>query len=562
MNSLIPVLNYTTFYEGYQPPPVPIDLFNGYDLEEVILTLVGIRNSLEKNDYIYEKDGAINAIINCLPTESAERLKQFIYRKPGFSLVQPAVIDKILVDLFSRLSTNEVPLTIPNGGQFELCILDVLLSYNESHYDNGIVDRMNNSHELVWNLTMMQGMTGVSKVDFVRTGPIKHLVMLDFLRKSLGDKFPALQKSLQEKAGLANIYQFLGTFLHIFSYIENNNGKETLLPQIQKEDPLNSYIEPIGLMMNREIAAKENFDIGIMLSKPFFETSSGDIVVLDHRNFSLLLERVFIFLLYYKSDFPKLTKIKNLNGLYSHFGKCYYENFLMYNLLSSMKRNDLKVISSDDHLLADFTVVLKETDVFVIEVKSVALHYNIFNNQDVEKFRSYIEDHYLCGGGTIQLERYISYIREDRQELLSIKNPSKKINIYPIIVFTDPQIKTYGVNNFVGQQADKDFAKFKSDFNRVMPLTMIHSDFFVENIELLSKDKYLLKKLIREYHFFLKKSRQRYSKHSCIQNYLKSMVSFDNFAIGKYNAYRVPQGKIFLKLGDIFGLKEDSGGKD
>lgn len=556
MYRAIPVLNYSTFYAGYKPSEHPIEIFDGYDMEFVILTMVGIRNSLESCNYDYEKDGAIRAIMGCLPPERAKRLKYFIYCKPGFSLVQPSVIDRILVDLFLKLNANTVTRDIPDNGQFEQNILDVLLSYNELHFSNDIAEHIVNSHELVWTLAMMQGVSGVDKVDFARTGPIKHMVMLDFLRKSLGKQFPVLQESLEKKAKLGNIHQFLGTFLHLFSYLESYKGGETLLPQIQRNDPLNAHMRPMGLMMNKQVATNEKFSIGILLSRPFFETSKGAIVVLDHRNFSLLVERVFMYLLFHKSDYPKLAGIKNLNGLFSYFGKHYYEGFLMHKLLCFLKRQGIRIIPSDDKHLADFTLVLNETDVFVIEVKSVAVHYNVFDTQNTDEFRKYIDDNYLIGAGTPQLQRFIDYVKEDKRKLLNIQNPASKLNIFPIIVFTDPQAATYGVNDYVGLRANVEFESFKQDFHRVMPLTMISSDFFVENIGLLKKDRNLLKKLIKEYHFFIKRSKQQYDKNQSTQNYVRSMVSFDKFVVNKYGAYRVPQHDIFLGLVDVFGLKK------
>lgn len=546
-------MNYSTFYVGYEPPETPLDLLKGYDLEIVILTIVGLRNSLDKNKYQHGRDGAIESIIKSLPPERAKRLKYFIYNEHGFSLVQSAVIDKILVELFPMLKDNLITREL-NDGQFEQRILDVLLSYNEYYYDNDIVGRLEASHELVWTLVMMQGVSRVSKLEFARTGLIKHLLMLDFLKKTLGKNFIRLQKSLRDKTGLFNIYYFILTFRHIFDFLENNNA---LVPRFQKEDPILIYLASVGLVINSEVAADEKFDIGMMLSKPFFETSSGDIFILDHGNFSFLVERAFMFMLYHKSDFPKLASIKSFNGLCSYFGKYYYEEFFMGKLLQSLQRKGVRVVRSDDNYLADFTLVVDEKDVFVFEVKSVAQHYRIFDAQNADEFRKHIDDHYLIGAGASQLDRYIDYIKDDKRNLLNIETSAKDLNIYPVIVVTDPKAATYGVNDYVGQQANAGFSRFKTDFHKVMPLTMIQSDFFVENVSLLAKDKTMLKKMIREYHFYIKRGKERCKKDSSTQNYIHSMISFDQFAIGRYGAFRLPPEHIHYHLETLFGLKDD-----
>jgi len=551
MNQIIPVLNYSVFYGGYEPPKVPLDVLQGYDLETVILTFVGLRNSLEKNKYEHAKDGAIQNLIKDLPPEKANRLKYFMYNKHRFSLIQSAVIDKILVEIFPKLKDNKVTRAI-NDGQYEQRILDVLLSYNEFYYDNGIVDEMENSPELIWKVVMMQGVSRVSKADFARTGMIKHLVMLHFLKKSLGEDFVRLQQSLATKAGLVNIAGFISVFRHIFELMEMSTA---FVPRLNMPDMIYRLLSEMDLIISSEAANQAHFDIGKMLVSPFFKTPSGEVILLDHTNFSLIAEQAFMYLLYHKSDLPKILKLKNMNGLYSHFGKKFYEEFLMGGLLKAMQRKGVRlVIPSDERYQADFTLVVDEKDVFLIEVKSVAMHYRIFNALSAEELRAYIDKHYADGAGTPQLERYIKYLMDDKQKPLNIQNPAKKLNIYPIIIVTDPKAATYGVNDYVGQKANARFSRFKGSFNKIMPLTMIQSDFFVENIKLLAADKTMLKKLVREYHFSIKRRKERLEKDNSTQSYFYSMMNFDQFAIGRQGAYRFHPYEIHYHLEDVFGM--------
>jgi len=551
MKRLTPVLNYSTFYIGHQPPKVPLEMLKGYDYEMVILTMVGLRNSLDRNRYQHQKDGAVEKIIGNLPHQKAESLKAFLQSGHGFTFVQSAVVDKIVLDLFKDLKNNQITRNL-NDGQYEQRIFDVLLSYNEYYYDNGILEGSFTRHELMWTLVMTQGVSRVSKVDFVRTGLIKHLLLLDFLQKSLGVDFGRLEKSFRETTGLATIYFFIMSLRHIFDFVERSGA---LVPEFQRNDPSLSYVKPMELLINREVAGGADFNMGMMLSKPFFQTTSGNIYLIDHRNFTFMSERAFLYLLFHKTDYQQLAGFKDMNGLLSYFGKNYYEEFLMGTLLKQMDRPGLRVVTSDDVYLADFTLILNETDVFVIEVKSVSQNYRIFDGQNPEELQKHVDKNYVEGKkGTAQLDRYINYIKSDDKKLLQMRNPSNKINIYPIIVCTDQKAATYGINDYVGEKADVLFSKFKSDFKKVMPLTMIQADFFVDNILLLSKDKLMLKKLIKNYHYFLKRQKERFAKDSSSQNLIKSMTSFDQYAIEKYGAFTLPQEQIYYHLKDAFQL--------
>lgn len=551
MKRLTPVLNYSTFYIGHQPPKEPLGIIQGYDYEMVILTMVGLRNSLDRNRYRHQKDGAVEKIIGNLPPQKAELLNAFLRSGHSFTFVQSTVVDKIVLDLFKGLKDNQITRDL-NDGQYEQRIFDVLLSYNEYYYDNGILDASFSGHELMWTLVMMQGVSRVSKVDFVRTGLIKHLILLDFLQKSLGVDFNELQKSFRERTGLATIYFYIMSLRHIFDFVERSGA---LVPEFQKHDPSLSYVEPMELLINREVAGEADFDMGMMLSKPFFKTSSGTIYLIDHRNFSFMSERAFLYLLFKKTNYQQLAGFKNLNELQAYFGKKYYEEFLMGTLLKQMERPGVRFVASDDQYLADFILILNETDVFVIEVKSVAQHYRIFDEQSAEKLKKHVDENYVEGKkGVAQLDRYINYIKSDGQKLLQIQNPADKLNIYPVIVCTDQKAATYGINDYVGRKADVLFSKFKDDFKKVLPLTMIQADFFVDNILLLSKDRLMLKKLVKGYHYFLKREKERFAKDSSTQNLIRSMTSFDQYAIEKYGAFTVPQEKIYYHLKDVFSL--------
>ncbi|WP_293312325.1 hypothetical protein [Pedobacter sp. UBA5917] len=555
MNEAIPVLNYSIFYPGYPMPGDPLKLIETFDLEQVILTMVALRNSLERNRYDFKNDILVQSILVKLPNTKAERVMQFLSGKKPFALVHSVVISKILVDLFKNLKNNQPKEDITEG-EYEQRLLDLILIYNEHHYNHVVLEGKPHTHELVWSLMMMQDLSGFDEVDYARTGTIKHMVFIRFLQESLGEKYPLLEKSLKETTGLDSIYQFMSIFLHLFVHLAKREQPVLLLPQIAREDPNYVFLDPLGLIIDAKIAANEHFDIGTLFTRPFFRTSTGQIYVLDHNNFSLLVERSFIYLLHNKSNIKELLSVKNFNGLLSHFGFKYYEKFLIDRVLKSLVRTGVRLIPSDDKLLSDFTLIVNETDVFIMEVKSVAINYRVFDEQNPSEFRKYIDEQFREKKGLPQLVRNIEYLINDQNNLLHFKKAPSKLNVYPIIVFSEPQMATFGVADYVGEKAKAELAIFSKKFKKIQPLTMIHSDFFVENIELMSRDRGFLKKLIESYHKHIASKKEGYRKFSSPQNYVKSMVGFDKYVIGKSGAYRMDQKRIFAHLSEMFRLKD------
>lgn len=557
MSKAIPILNFSEFYPNSKIPSQPLDLVAEFDIEEVILTMVALRNSLERNHYDLRKDEMVASILAKLPSSKSKRLSGMLFGKHEFALVHSVVISKILVDLFGKLSSNQPSLDIEKD-DYEERILDVILVYNEIQYNHLLVEGKPDSHELVWGLMMMQKLSGFNEVDYARTGPIKHLILLRYLRITLGDKFQKLEKSLKETIGLNNIHQFLGIFINIYTFLSNKKNPIVLLPRISEEDPNYPYLVLMDLVIDKDVASNGSFDTGELITRPFFMAKDGSTYVLDHRDFSLLNEKGFVYFLYKKTNLKSLLFFKNFNELFSHFGLYFYEKFLLKTLFKSLERPGFRVIDSDDNLLSDFTLIINETDVFVIEVKSASMHYKIFDQKDIKGFKKHIDDHFRESKGVPQLARNISYLKNDTSNLLAIKKPASKLNIFPIIIFVDPQIETHGVSDYVGEKARIEFAKFSGSFKEVKPLTMISIDFFVENIQLLKRDRSLLKRLIMGYHVAIRRKKEQYQKFRSTEKYVESMVGFDLFTIGKEEVYRQEQLKIFQNLAKIFCLREES----
>ncbi len=85
---------------------------------------------------------------------------------------------------------------------------------------------------------------------------------------------------------------------------------------------------------------------------------------------------------------------------------------------------------------------------------------------------------------------------------------------------------------------------------------MISYDFFLENNELLKRDRSLFKRLVVNYHSAVQNRKLSYKKFPSTENYVKAMVGFDQLSIGKEGIYRRDQKAIFKNLATVFRLKE------
>jgi hypothetical protein len=370
-----------------------------------------------------------------------------------------------------------------------------------------------------------------------------------------------LEADFKGKTKVDGLYTLALTLISLYSEIEQKfkaSGNSFVL--IEKNESIYSFFKSFNLVCDKNTIINRKADIGFFITHPFYEHSNGTIYLVDHKHFAFALDRGWFHFLFMNSNLGQLLDhTKNFSDFQAYLGKHYYEKYLIGGLLKTLNRTGFRVIETDDKTLPDATAILNEKDIFFVEMKSSALHYKIINEQQVDKFKQFLDDNFAGDKkGAVQLLKCIkNYAERDNSEMKA-RYPKSKITIYPIIIYTEQHLDKYAVNDYVSEQFDIMLDKMEHPFLDIKPLVMIHYDFFVENITLLQARPSLLKVAINHYLSYVKQKKSAYHKNKQNIDYLSSMTSFDKFIIGYERIYTLDQHYIFSSLSTIFRLKDNA----
>lgn len=558
-SKLFPVLNYSSFYQTKTVPPVSLEKLMDFNLEEVIILFILLRNAVNRETPTDTSHPVIKALIFRLGNNKSTRAMSFLTNQTApYVLTHSVVISKIVTDLFKIIKFN-APKEGMNSIKLEQAIFDVLLIYNEYHYE-GTLEPQPDDHQVVWRLLLMQNISGLNEIDYTRTAIPKHLIFDKFLKTKLGDKYKTFENVLQEKTGINNPLEFLVILLNVYlAATQSENG----LVSIDRADRTYQILIDAGLVINTDSVDTKKFDVGTLVSHPFFRNSQGQMFLIDHSDFALITDKIWSYFLFTIPEIRALFPgVNNANQYFSYLGKEYVEKYLLRTLFQSLYKTGNRVIYTEDKNLPDIALILNEKDVFIFEVKASALHYNVLAQKSIENFQEFLDSNFARGKkGVKQLVSNIRYLSTDQDNLYQLRCPQEKLTIYPVIIYTDPHLDKNAVNDYINVSAKPLLDAFRGSFKEIKPITMISADFFLENIDLLQKDRSLIKRMIDAYFRQFKKRMNKYAGFRSTKNYMDAMVSFDRFSAGQEGIYRTDKLKMLGQLTELFKLRENGEGQ-
>ncbi|GGE21308.1 hypothetical protein [Sphingobacterium cellulitidis] len=549
------VINFSSFYHTNVIPNDSILFLSKYKLEETILFAYVLKNAFKKPLKEAVQNEIVSIFFKNLDNQTFERLLQLLESDKSV-LFSDASLNKLIVELINLNSIKKDEKLSLNTPTFSLDFLNAILLVNEIHYKSvGILERPN-SPELLWDILLMQHINSLDEINFSRTSAVKHLIFSKFLSKKSINGLDAINNLLKKNHNLDNIHELNLNILNIFVQ-HQTSLKSNLFPlKIGPDEKIYSILVNLDYVLCINKFNKTNFTEDELIRRPFLLHEDGNLYLLDIRNFSLIMDKFWIFFLF-KSNCMKLidSTLSNINSFLSFIGKEYYEKFFLLNLIKDLNKKYVEVFPSDDQNRPDISILIDKRIIYLIEIKSSSLHFNTLLDQNTAKFKEFIDKNFAKEKkGSNQLIRCIDILHKNYKKLYQIKDIDKLI-VVPIIIYTEHHLNKPMVNKYVNESFYGNILSKKYNFKEVLPLTMIYYDFFTENIFLLKNHSRLLKIIIRDYWKYIRKKDKIYMKFQSAQNYMEASISFDDYAIGKYGFYKTSPKDIFKNINRIFNLE-------
>lgn len=546
-----PVLNYTIYYPGTTLPEKNVKRLAGLNRDVIYNLFCRLKMTLSRSSERDADNPFMNWYISKLPLAHGERLKQFLFNgSANHFITTPLVVNQILADLFNEAEGTQEP-NFERADYISLAILETLLIYNDHHFRYiGIGDKQD-GHDLLWQIMMMQDLNGANQASFARTGAMKQAVFLTYLEHILKGQFPEFEEKICTKLGIPKLVEV--SLMYIGLQVEQDKRLKTKDPLIciAPETPPSQLLYKLNLVTKPANMAGD-FSVFKVMMQPFIRLSNGYLSFTGTHDFTLISELGWGYFLFNEGTLsPYIPQFVKSN--FQAFFGYYVEKFLLGKIFCSLHQKGLRAITSDDKKTPDMTLILNETDVFLIEIKTSTLHYKDWQEQNLEAFKKYLNTNFISDKkGVIQLHKCLQHLADDPKGLFGLHTPLHKLKIYPIVVYTEQHAGVVAVNDYIVNNSPVLSSELAAKFGNIHPVTMIDGDFFIENSKVLRNNKRLLKDAILRYHSGTKQRKKQWLKVNSTWNFSKAMQNFDNYSIGYEGLYKEDQIAIANEIKFIF----------
>lgn len=365
-------------------------------------------------------------------------------------------------------------------------------------------------------LHLFMGLTYVEPVNYISRSQVFVSQFLKFIQfeKWLRNKkeFTNLTKDYLKQIGVKSWSDYFNdvfqinslSIQHIFISPESNPVLKNTL------DYLSSNVDN-KTEWNEFLAVKKN---------PLYKVNESKYLVLD---FDFLIEKFFTSVYH---DLVHLSKEQNLLVFHSDYNKEFIEEYLLnkaienvfgksYVKFTEIKMKSLKPKKSNVGL-PDY-YIRNGNKVLIFECKNSYISHDLIKNLDLKLLEDDIKNKFYINTNKRKkaVKQLIDSIRNSANGNYSFFDASakhEKLMYYPILIITDPLLRSMGFNQLMNEYLDLEKEMIDSYIRkRILPVTVLH----IDDLLFYDKDLKHLDRLIKDYHKYLSN-----------KEYIGEMISF------------------------------------
>ncbi|NOW94971.1 hypothetical protein [Mucilaginibacter sp. SG564] len=448
------------------------------------------------------------------------RLMQLFDRKDSI-VFSGQVMSAIIKDAMEHYVAAEAP---PDLRQFGKDLFQAILAYNQHFYDQDFT--MTSFADLF--ISNIQQQFYIRRETYLK---LNTLLKFTFISKFLTDdeKLKAAAQEYCAALEIGTVWKLASFILHMFRVIHagdkqsrhilDRNGAQW--PVLEQFVMSKADLTKGALSLHKQV-----------IPKPFYQLEDGRLILLDYNYFSFGLDQGIFYSLYHKSSLVNGIIFKNYNDYQGYLGLKYFEEYYIGRFIQ-------KIFSKWNHRIVhtekyqDY-IVSAGNQVFVFEIKMTEFNANGLDRSSFEDFKDFVDRNFLAfkqsgqkAKGLGQLVRQIGHLANDQElmDSLGIKK-RKRLQVYPIIIYSDANLDINGVNEYVNEQWLERTATYLNAFLNIRPITMINGSILMTYYYLLRKDPALFGQWLNDYIKSVNNLKKRYHNGKDPFDYLEYNRSF------------------------------------
>lgn len=342
---------------------------------------------------------------------------------------------------------------------------------------------------------------------------------------------------------ITNWHHYLTNILN-FILIHYKNEKEIqIIFNINDDTLLNNVIKPFLI---NEINLEDNLDFKKLRENPIYEIDLTKYVVLSN---NFLIDKIFNGIQFTLSKIAiennmtilnrKINSFPDFKSIYSEYftekylfkkimQKCFCKNESLFHL-----ENELIDKTNEKNGHPDL-LIRNGNNIYIFEFKDSIITSTAIHSYNFEKIKEEINAKIAKfstteSKGIGQLVNCIARIEEGKYKSINIQ--PEKLNLYPILIFTDKTLKINGFNYLLNQLFIEKSAQFKK-VKKVNELIVIHFDTFIILQDYFKNNKIKFKSIINNY---LKKRRLKKTNEDISKEFARVTERIDEVLINSVN---------------------------
>ncbi|PZX56818.1 hypothetical protein [Algoriphagus chordae] len=351
------------------------------------------------------------------------------------------------------------------------------------------------------------------------TAFFKGILILDFFKKS--EEWTENYKKYLEHYEVSNHTHFLQILMQF------------IMEAVTKKDQFFIKTDPFGIKFF------SNFEFNIdkyksskdkdlyILENPLFNSGDDIFMVL---NYNYLTNKLFHGVIF---DFFKRLNTKNKNFIEykSKIGDLFIEKNLFRRIIKTIFKENFYKIHFEYKVQNNFpdALIIRKNRVFIFEIKDSLLSSNAIQSRDYIVIEKEVDKFFVQGKGVNQIGKFIDKIANGDNPIIQDHGLIlSKIEIIPIIIYTDDSFDLPGVGDYLNKEFQTQL-KNGSDFKKINDVLFINFDFLIEYMDVLQSGTASFERSIIKIYSLMRKRRRLSERKKTIEHLDKYHQKFDQY---------------------------------
>jgi len=420
-----------------------------------------------------------------------------------------------------------------------VALLDVYVKEQDEILKSAEDNELGIFNNLTWPMIADQNQFIKSDTKIFDT--IKSIILIDELIERDYQKYI---ENYSKRVGMP-IIDFIHNIFNISRHkfdFDIGHGVKTPSFFIKLENSTAKYLNSLVLDLDT-IQDVPNYDSNFLAIKkyPLLKYDENNLAIIDRQFLEKKLYTGFLFDFYNESGISEVYK--RFDTFKSVIGKHVSEERLFQTLIGTVfpKSHHQKYFSEKEGHPDCYLRI--NNRIFLFEFKDYMMSSRLVESRDPDQFKEEIDKKFVgydSPKGVAQLANQINHLSSNDYDFDPITEyglKRSKVEIYPLIIYTDNNYALPGVNEYLKDVFDNLISE-DLPFKYVCKPTMISANFLFRNAPFIAKNRF--DKIIKQYYIKLKEHQRRLEKQPHPNNWIRRKLSFDDANIKldstKYNS--------------------------